>query len=186
MSKEPIRVLKVRTRKRRGVPESVLVDVPFIRVTPKKSQVSLGRDALAVLGRPAKVVWEIHDGKFPEVPPGTPTSSVRVSDRIKLRIVAAGPEDAGGYVVSYGKLRDADGMERSRPAGLTTVPGNIGKFLTSRRYWAISWSKPTDYPKWFEFSLKSTVPTAAAAASVPQSNSTDPEALTGSHEGGTQ
>ena len=186
MSKEPARVMKARTRKRRGVPEDVLVDVPFIRVTPKKSQISLGRDALAVLGRPAKIVWEIHDGKFPEVPEGAAAGSVKVSDRIKLRVVAVSSDDEGGYVVSYGKLRDSDGIERSRPAGLTTVPSNIGKFLIPRRYWATAWSKPTEFPRWFEFSLKSTVPTAAAAASVPHTSYTNPEALTGSREGGPQ
>ena len=182
--KAPIRVLKVRTRPRREVPEDTLTDVPFLRVTPKRSQVSLGRDALVVLGRPPKIMWEIHNGNLPKVPEGENPAAFKVQEKVRIRVVAADAEDEGGYVISYGKIREADGSEKPRPAGLTTVPAYIGRFLTSRRYYSIDWSKPTEYPRWFEFTFRSTVPTTGAVEAVAHNNPTSPEAPSGSHEGG--
>jgi hypothetical protein len=116
-----------RTRRRHALPENMIADTPFIRVTPNGQQISLNRDALAALGRPTHILWYVHGSG--------PTQ--------RVRIIAANPSITGAFVVSYSRKLSA----------ISTVPKQVRNALQSRRYWAVDWVKnPAESPKWVEFS----------------------------------
>lgn len=154
-----VKVKRIRTRTRKPIPETRLVDVPFVRVTPKGSQLSLGRDALVILGRPPKILWELS-----KAAPADPKS--KLWDTIRIRLVAARENDASASVISYGKVVGPDGSSHPRPAGLTTLPPEVREVLMPRRYWVVAWSGVGVSPRWVEFTPKSTVPSVEVAAAI--------------------
>lgn len=104
--------------RRRTIPENVVSDTPFLRVTPSGVQATLNRDLLAALGRPSHVLWVI-----PEKPP---------NGKQLFRLVAANVAVAGAYVVTYSR----------RLTAIVTVPAAVRLLGTEpRRYWASAWSK---------------------------------------------
>ena len=120
-----------RPGRRRVIPENVVNDVPFLKVSNNGLQATLNRDVIAALGRPSHVLWVIPTQQADR--PGA------------IRLVAANIAVAGAYVVTYSR----------RMTAITTVPAAVrGLGLQPRRYRASGWSQPTAQgPRFVEFPL---------------------------------
>ena len=96
---------------------------PFVRVLPNGSQMSLGRDALAVLRRPAGLHWVPEDGA--------------------IKLVAADKNDKTAFTVTYSAYRSS---------GIISVPRPYQNLLSVGKYEVRSWAVD-EAPVWLKFRL---------------------------------
>lgn len=117
------------SRKTRAPKNPYLLEVvqqPFVRVLPNGAQMTLGRDALAVLKRPTRVAWEVVDNDG------------------AIRLSAASEKNKGdSFAVTYSAYRSS---------GIISIPRQFQNLLSVGKYDVRCWTSE-ETPPWLKFKV---------------------------------